>query len=170
MKPYFTKYLPVEGEIKEGDIVLSESCNHPPAKIQKIMEDGSLLTDENDLNDPLGNCYYILPKETRRVELFLCSRDIQVGDKYYSLAFHEYHIAKDEHSSCFVRPHEYTKVIGKVSPEAIWVKEGMEFDEEDIKKIRRERLINVPDDWTDAEYEEYTLHYKIKCPTCRTFH
>ena len=50
MKPYFTKlkystkWIPVEGEIKEGDKVLSESYGHPAVSILKIMDDGSLLS------------------------------------------------------------------------------------------------------------------------------
>lgn len=52
---------PVEG-LKVGDYIKSESSHGNPVRIQKIMDDGSYMTSENDLNDPFGNDYYVVPK------------------------------------------------------------------------------------------------------------
>lgn len=58
MKKYFTKYIPADGEIKEGDMVLDTLS-------------GEIVCwwDGNNWD-----------KYDKKVKLFLCSRDIQVGD------------------------------------------------------------------------------------------
>ena len=68
-------------------------------------------------------------------KLMLISKDIQVGDtiRYDNLKIPqcfasemEVLLAKEYKSGAF-------KVIGHISPEAIWVKENDEFDEKDVK-------------------------------------
>lgn len=138
MKKYFAKYLPVEGEINKGDKVLDT-----------LNEQYDTWLDD-DKCDEYGHY--------KKVKLFLCSRDIQVGDTV------KCHSTKDEHKNgvydCEVRvvdiseehtvrvtmegweedlpiPRNYLlKVIGEISPEATWVKEGDEFDETEIKIFR----------------------------------
>lgn len=131
MKPYFAKYLPVEGEIKEGDMYW---FNGSPTELRK------------DNNDAHGMC------SCKKVKLFLCSRDIQIGDKVRWLT------GNGEWGNSVVTGDpskliETYKVIGEISPEAIWVKEGDEFDEGDIS--RRGCLGDL---------------ILIKCPTCKKFH
>ena len=63
MKPYFAKYLPEEGEIEKGDFYVTA----PDYKNIRKCEDKSWGTFEM----------------CKKVKLFLCSRDIQVGDKIY---------------------------------------------------------------------------------------
>lgn len=104
---YFTKYLPVEGEIKEGDYYLN---NGTPTKRTEGTEDKSYLNQQ-------------------KVKLFLCSRDIQVGDTvHYPLN----NYIPVQWLGGNLTGHEF-KVIGEISPNAIWVKEGDEFDEDQIK-------------------------------------
>lgn len=156
MKPYFAKYLPVEGEIKEGDMYW---FNGSPTELRK------------DNNDAHGMC------SCKKVKLFLCSKDIQIGDKFVNprwglLGFQE-HVCTNiemgsgenfypkemiiwfkEGSVNFWLPLDKCyKVMGEISPEAIWVKEGDEFDEGDIS--RRGCLGDL---------------ILIKCPTCKKFH
>lgn len=93
---------------------------------------------------------------TKGIKLFICSRDIQVGDDYFNerleLKGHAYKIPVDV-ERCY-------KVIGEISPEAKWVTENMEIDEEDTKFISKFNGQSTPP----------TQHYEIKCPTCKTFH
>lgn len=131
MKPYFTKYLPVEGEIKEGQTGISIN--------------NATYTHFNHLGKNYG----------KPAKLFLCSRDIQVGDNVFykeeQTKFEK--IDHDEGYPEWVFSNSQTyhaptngkiwdkeippfKVIGEISPEALtYVKKGDEFDEESIKRI-----------------------------------
>lgn len=162
MKPYFTKYLPVEGEIKEGDKL-------------------------NSLNGEIPG--------SQHVRLFLCSRDIQVEDEIYIPSLNEYHkfLKADNHSlvcETLNGQHDetfdlcdYFKVIGEVSPEAIWVTEGMEFEESEIEINYKHRTDSRPlkdSSWeflgegedNEGKYYDYRklVNVKIKCSACKTFH
>jgi len=120
MKPYFAKYLPIEGEIKEGDIVL----------IKGILQ------------------FYFVDrvKETpsEKYKLFLCGRDIQIGDYIHGLreggwdTEHQGIALEQDRGYFFIegiiegglrkfRLRQCFKVIGEISPEAK-VQEGDEFD------------------------------------------
>lgn len=126
---YFCRYLPVEGEIKKGDWAFYNNILH------------QVQYDNNNL---IG---------WKKVKLFLCSRDIQVGDKVrckFSTSTEEftgevesimewggaYVINPDESQGFLGKPcpllKETYKVIGEISPDATWVKEGDEFEVEDI--------------------------------------
>lgn len=187
MKPYFAKYLPVEGEIKKGDwIIYSNLINSIPIQFLE----GELAGFE------------------KKIKLFLCGRDIQLGDKltdkygkneYVYEGFDErgnYFVtnttfpygncSKEYFEDCFI------KVIGETSPEAIWVKEGDEFDEEEINiiytklfecKCEKPGVYRTPEqatcshmmddyrggDWCSRQID-IIEHIKIKCPTCKKFH
>lgn len=131
MKLYFAKFLPVEGGIKiKGD----ESIGDGPTKSQKI-----------DVTYKYRKKY-----GEQKVKLFLCSGDVQVGDKirgnYSSTDSFDVECLRNDgdkdHPHWIVRGqdgNEYFyetfasfKVIGEVSPEATWVKEGDEFDSSDL--------------------------------------
>lgn len=141
-KQYFTKHLPVEGEIKEGD------------KFTYSIRFGNI----NKFPDGITNAHLHQEDGNKAVKLFLCSRDIAEGDKIYLPKLNEYHIFKYERPSRIVceslngmypkefEKQDYFKVIGEISPEATWVKDGDEFDEGDIKPI-----INflIPENWKD---------------------
>lgn len=115
MNKYFTKYIPVEGEIEEGDYYF----------------DGTLL------NQKLSSESWRVGKSWRKVKLFLCSRDIQVGDKIkdegdLSQEFelnNEYYLRLYKEKGCT----NHFKVIGEISPDAIsYVTEGQEFEESKV--------------------------------------
>lgn len=133
-KPIFAKYLPVEGEIKEGSIV----------------------------QDSLGY-YCIGSEEGVRVykeagksphKLFLCSRDIKVGDKVWTTDYNllmegiveSFYSEKEDMVvlntlSPSVRKTTCFKKIGEVSPDAVWVKEGDEFDDYKTSYINQKGTI-----------------------------
>jgi hypothetical protein len=64
-KKFFAKYSAVEGEIKEGDLYL-----------QNLVGIGFI----NEIRTYTGGK---LEARDKKVKLFLCSRDIEVGDKYF---------------------------------------------------------------------------------------
>lgn len=114
MKPYFAKYLPVEGEIKDGQMGISIN--------------NALYTHAEHLGKEYG----------KPVKLFLCSRDIQVGDTVHYLYDYDIEWVVDKvfkttfkSGSTECPLNVFYKVIGEISPEAKWVKEGDEFDEEE---------------------------------------
>lgn len=81
MKPYFAKYLPIEGEIKEGDKVqLPKAGNF--TIVDAIVSNGKI-----GWNTKAGHVYFYA--DSKVAKLFLCSRDIQVGDKVKSFNYPE---------------------------------------------------------------------------------
>ena len=204
---YFTKYLSVEGEIKEGDHVVDPII---------APKDGLDYVEGDKFINGMGD-EVVLPNwrerfKFKKQQLFLCSRDIQPGDKVIYLKtgeertvisdetymdepvlrlaewrkepFCTFSIAKDESI--------HVKKIGEVSPGAVWVTEGMEFDETDIEivyKNKYECLCEEPDkyrtkkqascehmkdDYRGSDFCDRKIRVidivKFKCPTCKTFH
>lgn len=143
MKPYFAKYIPVPGEIRriKGGMRAFDSNG----VLQYIAEDVQLKL--------LPNLY----KKYKCAALFLCSRDIKVGDKIRSpqsgngrtgFVYSSNDISKEftvvgndtdrawiTEEKKYLDKHASFKVIGLISPEATWVKEGDEFDEDEIQII-----------------------------------
>ena len=156
MKKYFAKYLPVEGEIKEGDKAKEKySINPKIVNVIAVNVDGLVNCEGQDL--------WYAPEALQKVKLFLCSRDIAVGDKVYEeLADGTYgeefewteEINKYNSTDCVF------KVIGEISPEATWVKEGDEFDEDElgIKEID----INNEDIWTEWDFQDKGWEENLK--------
>ena len=115
-KPYFAKYLPVEGEMLPPCIVLETLTTGEKQLFQ--------VDTKNDID----------VKRQQLVKLFLCSRDIQVGDKVYEILSDKSigdefewtsEIAKyNDSEPCF-------KVIGEILTSNI--KEGQEFTEKEIE-------------------------------------
>lgn len=124
MSKYFSQFLPVEGEIKKNDYLIDPTL--PTLGIMQAITD-----NEGKLIKNRGGS---------KVILFVCSKDIQVGDKIdgeISVRFHspKLVVADGEtgpkegnwgNISIFRDPY---KIIGEVSPEATWVKNGDVFDE-----------------------------------------
>lgn len=65
--------------------------------------------------------------------MFLCSRDIQVGDKYKVPKYPGSNEYDDVERYASEPMEDSFKVIGEISPDATWVKEGDEFDENEIE-------------------------------------
>lgn len=153
------KWLPVEGPIEKG--------NYWQAKDLSIQQGGSdrFIHHANE-----SGC--------KKVKLFLCSRDIQVGDNYYPhslwfekdknkpLEMNEKHLLTD---TCF-------KVIGEVSPDTLsYVKEGDEFTEDSIKfqvsdHPPFEGFIDIPkEEFEKVDHKYWMKRIQIKGP-CGRFH
>lgn len=137
-KKYIAKYLPVEEEIKEGDRYKEKGNRYKEKGNSNLIGIAKIPKDWNNPHTSYYDGY-------QKVELFLCSRDIKVGDKVYVPVYETYGKVQDtyresktevEVSGRFypeVFPKEdLIKPIGKISPEAKWVKEDDEFDEDEI--------------------------------------
>jgi hypothetical protein len=121
MKPFFTKYLSNEGKIAEQDL----PCLVLDTYTNKIIEYKKSEYGSN------ASEYY------KSITLFLCRRDIKVGDKYIIAKTGEESIWNYEDNTdldiATMKTLEVNnlvfKVIGKVSKEALgYTKEGDEFD------------------------------------------
>ena len=145
MKKYFTKYIPVEEKIKEGDKFIADALSKdesPDICIAGLNVDLHLI---NNL------------KKYPKVELFLCSRDVQVGDEfnnteipnkvYTADIIDEKFIECYKHDCCVPKQYCY-KVIGSISPDAIWVEENDEFDENEIRRLTE--IKNIENDFGEA--------------------
>jgi len=174
MSKYFAKYLSVEEEIKEGDALL---------------HDGTILFTIEELPKSFVNLAN--ERDDKKVKLFLCSRDIQVGDTFNSangtdficeaIGEEKVYSVGGLHSSVETVGHDrfYAyKVIGEISPNAIWVKEGDELTEEQLGIYTDDTLSGmvefvpyncIPEDnWNDLGSPDIIIG--ILCPTCKTFH
>ena len=151
MKKYFAKYLPVEGEIKEGDVALNKQ-GYGLSRVGKKVE-GSIAEFEMHTMRPYesdvtpgkmctrtSNSY---KQYEQKVKLFLCSRDIQADDELYypegvedkiRKEYNRYSDGNETYEQWFLGSIKWIlslgvcKVIGQISPEATWVKEGDEFN------------------------------------------
>lgn len=136
---YFTKYLPVEGEIKEGDRFLSAW-----RKEHKFFwyPRADSITDTHYIWEGTP---YLKSDVLSRVKLFLCSRDIQVGDDFtqkgidismptvrMTCTMVDKEWVQDDEEHHYV-PATVYKIIGEISPEVTWVTEGSKFEEGDIE-------------------------------------
>ena len=163
MRKYFTKYLPVEGEVQEG---------------------GKFLHTKTGLIETAIHVHGPHTHPHKPVKLFLCTSEIQLGDTWYNDWFHPYPKGQVADTNTKVidanltvggdnNEHESFKVIGEVSPDAIWVTEGMEFEESQL-------IFLASSDGTcwfktptkDLSYINPKLKVRIEvlCPTCKTFH
>ena len=152
---YFAKYIPD----KNGNFILIKRAIGSgifPIKRDKI------IVIPNELE------YLLKDFETsERFKLCLCSKDIRVGDKvrmetgeelitYYKEGCGDTLYTKGKYELEVFIDRDF-KVIGEISPGATWVKEGMEFSEDDIQHVFLHGLDDIG-------------IFEIKCPTCKTFH
>jgi len=199
MKKHFVKYIPVEGEINPDDWMMDSFGNIFKCK-------------SKEGNKILGTAYLTYVEgEPKKLKLFLCSRDIQVGDITYVNIYEDF-LGKTDNKTikienspshlpdglmCYSEDgyYEYLKdcikVIGEISPDAVWVTEGMEFDEDEIQLWATCDLIspshpvmiqphswNKPrEEWQEGRNEGdspqrvwHDEHWRIQCPTCKQFH
>lgn len=145
---YFAKYLPVEGEIGIGDYAINSA--------------GSIY-----------QCYAANEntKQDKKVRLFLCSRDIKIGDTnvHTGLLVHsEEEIVREVKDDSQLRFMQGTaevnkvalfKVLGPISPYATWIKEGDDILSKNIHRgvckmgHNRWMVIDAEDDvkeWDEA--------------------
>jgi hypothetical protein len=173
---YFAKYIGVPDEVQVG-LLFKANHNHNAGVVETIEDEGERT-----------RVIYLCEGEQKRwtlksmgsvVKLFLCSRDIQVNDLVTNIdTGKERNITtKAELSLAQMQIGVLVKVIGEISPEDKWVKEGDEFEENDWNYAWKHPL----NDWfTLADKHGYVatmsdsrkkkeLMVSIKCPCCGTF-
>lgn len=90
--------------------------------------ENSELTGPWDADQRDTEVFMKMFKAGMRYKSMLISSDIQIGDKVrYNMAPESEHVADEE---CLIM--DCFKVIGEISPEATYVKEGAEFDKDEI--------------------------------------
>ncbi len=166
---YFTKYLPVDGEVKIGDIYY----NH-------LIHTYQSRTCEED-NSYVG---------FQKVNLFLCTNDLQAGDSIQNVAGEKgicdgvgngniwYHIG--DSYGIYSGQKYWFKVVGEISPEALtFVNEGAIIDEEGIQLCywpggSGSEIWNVVP-WDKIKFlrnntDKFYTMAKIQCGKCKHFH
>lgn len=130
MKRYFAKYIPAEGEIKDGESGLTSSGH-----VFKAIHTHLHLT-----------------KGKQKVKLFLCSYDVKIGDvvpEYGKIVNAKISSFIFEDGKCQQKMVCY-KVIGEISPRAIGVNQWDEFNDEDIMIIEICSNYNGKHLWKDC--------------------
>lgn len=162
-KLYFAKYLPIEGEIFDGDIYLL----YGKPTIAK--------SPDSYYNPHVG--YF---DGEQKAKLFLCSRDIQVGDEityvYLDWPAIGMYCGKTKGvcgEPSKLNPHgimRWAKVIGEISPEATWITEGDEFNEDNVRfaiyQPHEEDGWDSYEKWLESPWQK---NIQIKGP-CGHFH
>lgn len=175
MNKYFVKYLPTSGEIGEGDFYFQ---TYQAGQIGRANKE-----------DYLNGAY----KDLQKVKPFLCSREIGVGDevqdeegnKAMCESFTQAGLIRLRVNNEFYTDviDSFFKVLGEISPHAIWAREGDEFTEGEVRFSYDAYTVFSGDDvdtfhvsekeWLNEKIEEYSTVRKwisILCPTCQQFH
>ena len=183
MKQYFIQWISVEGEIKEGDwfLVTNQNC----AQANQILCCNGFDFEGFPKRAVLEDRGFHL-SNIKKVKLFLCSRKIQIGDKFISEYDNKEHICNSIQERNFYWKNKKSltgfscsdgfKVIGEISPEALsYCKEGMEYNEEDVKLYKHlilkdgSRLNCYTEEEDLSPRCQYANVYQIKGP-CGHFH
>lgn len=158
MKEFFAKYLPVPGEIKESDRAFWN--------VQTNRVFAPSLDEKN-----IGNWKSLLRKvrtaQHRPVKLFLCTRNIQVGDEVMDINSNQTFIVGnikgdevyDKKDNWVRLKKNCIKVIGEISPKATWVTEGDEFDKNEINIVGE----NIWGEWQPIYMYKAKDNFKIYC-------
>lgn len=188
---YFTKWIPVEGPIKTGDKIIH---NDAPG-ILSVEDVRTSNPDETALvvKDDNGLAFSVNIPDCQKVKLFLCSRNIKAGDKIYwtdpedgvssqfntaiEVSENMVFMSEPDASEIEAFPHECIKVIGEISPDAIWVKEGDQFDKDDwalglMSLLERPKPMMALPFKTQIQHElpSYAKYVaRIKCACCNRF-
>ena len=100
------------------------------------------------------------------LRLFAVTQDIKVGDEtiYSDMQNVRVKINNQEQLDNF-RKGELIKILGELSPQATFVKDG---DEIEVQEFHKE----VSKEESEFEREGYYFitHLKVECPTCNTHH
>jgi hypothetical protein len=172
-KQFFAEWLPVEGD---SDYV--QCWGKAVCKRSKSNSAIYHLIDNAEGAPPITDFEVkTIPQGFKHVKLFLCSRDIQVGDECHYRGFKgkvgrsihgkQVWVLDDSEGNHLIYADDLDslfKVVGEISQEATWVKEGDEFDREDL------RANGVGVNWSEESHDSGKYKFKIKCPTCNHFH
>jgi len=128
------KYLPVEGELVKGCKTTHGLYNGSYGS--NSGERAAILYGNDGESLPILTATIApLVEDIKPVKLFAVTHDIEVGDEIYHkltqtrcicLEIVDRIVKDDQGVNKYLR--EYSKVLGELSPNAIWVKEGEEIE------------------------------------------
>lgn len=144
------KYLPVEGEIREGGLYFNEHGH---------------LTVYAGISKPDDKC--------KKVKLFAVTQDgISNGDKVWDQLRKTYWTCSDK-ITC--NGEIYWKILGELSLNATWVKDGEEIEGKLYPQFKGDKTFvwsgsarNIEAMANMEEVEK--MIFVVKCPTCNAFH
>lgn len=145
MKPYFAKYLRITGPLNKRGCGCSEG-------FQDLC---------NNYIEGTNGCTLCPDKA-----LFLCSRELIASGVKEQLKECGDSLKPFSLKQNFAKTGLF-KVIGKIPSHAKWIKEGDEFEEDDVhiyRKFVRRGGIKVCNSTTPVDRIEFC------CPTCKAFH
>jgi len=132
MKTYFTRYLPGEDNYKVGDSI-------------RLGLNIEILRDIEDVKMAEKFKY-------QKVQLFLCTEKIEIGDKVIDRSGREYIASIHDMDEVGIY-----KVIGPISPEATWVKEEDTFNLKELAYL-------VQGDYCPEEITYHTVEFRENKP------
>lgn len=162
MSNLFIKFLPVEGEIKEGDTYTKSG--DPTVHTSKM----TYMTDSVGVKTPLLD-HTLWSMTLQKTLPHLCSRDIQVGDKVWGSTtdgsgYKEHYITSDQREVDLAIASGDFKSLGIISPDATWVYDGMEVREEDVRMVM-EGLEKTLLPWNHFLPKPLSATFKLRCPS-----
>lgn len=176
MSKYFAKYLPVEGDVRSIKFIQYQDKIWGKHNISSNFPDKLFIIPIG--GEGIGTSAFI--SECKGVEMFLCSRDIKVGDKVINPdTLIEEELTQEiwdyfHATQSMWKSQPYFKVVGKISPDALpYVKECQEFDEDQIMGVWYEPYdgddyIPIKDfaDFVRKQNLKRREGYKIKTKDC----
>lgn len=127
MKPYVVKYLPVEGEIQEGDKAKETYPINPRiVEVEKFNKDGMIKAK--------GDNKWYSPEALYKVKMFLCSRNIRVGDTckmFVRNTWMDYMITSTTDPSFIedsIKDNTLLKPVAKILDAVSWLEDNNEYD------------------------------------------
>ena len=138
MKKYFAMYTPIEGKVEVGD-----NYFFGPAEERLVCQD--------EAEAERCNQHFLISKNSKRLQLSLCTDEIKIGDKVYHPSYNggKCILATKENEADVLGG---AAIVGKISLDAHWVSEGDEFDDYEVK----------------YEYTDDAWH--IQCSRCKSIH
>lgn len=170
MESFFAAYIPVSGEIQDGDTIRYDG------EYYKVVKGPSSGPGEIEMD-----LVKYLHSNVQKVALLLCSYDIKEGDMVSSLLTDRTYFTKasKEHVSSnknVDNNNRYFKVVGEVSPKASWVKDGDKIDVNELDsfdgKIIYYCLPLEPDkelSHRSSKQNNIWRFVKIRCRCCGMF-
>lgn len=188
------KYLPVEGEIKEGEFVhCPMNPSEKPRFVTKLNNDRAKTFTDDGLRSGLAASPSCHIENYCPRKLFAVTQDIEVGKwckfllvsgsivdakvkdiDYEKDRVHIHYQGEKHTNSRIVSLKDVVKVLGELSPDATWVK-----DREEIEVLNRWEYHDEIEDveigaeaFTSASYpkDKHDWGIVVKCPTCNTYH
>lgn len=141
-KTFFTKYLAVEGEIKEGDWYETLVIGLPQQRNAGTHPRWS--GPKKHIGSPTDKLVQLIPEDhKRKLKLFLCSRDIKIDDKVWNPNTNQYEnvVSFNSEVGCIsydsVTLNEALKSCYKVIGEILTpgIVENQEFTEKEIEYL-----------------------------------